>query len=297
MRTSIAAIVVMFFANAMYAATPEANPEASVPTFRVTTAEIHLTLTAVRGKNHPVTDLSQADFVVMQDGTPVDRIVSFGSYHHSPLSTLVLTDVSDSMLKGLPLERVGTAWLRTNSDSSSDQLSFLDFGDEIETGSNSKSVNHHLTSLYDALIETLSRFAADHDGRRALILLTDGADNYSYHSLGDVIELAQRLDIAVYAITAHPNKKQYYRPDLLQKLCDETGGNYYDVRKLDEMMRAMSEINDELRNGYELVFRPGPTSAGIHRLKIRSQQRDMRFFYRSAYFRPLPSTDEVASTR
>jgi len=294
MRMRIAAVALtLLIAMTSWAATPAASPDPSLPTFRVTTAEVHLTFTAVRGRNQAVTDLSLADFVVLRDGYPIDQIVSFGPYRQSPLSALVLTDVSDSMLKGLPMERAAAEWLRANSEPSSDRIAFVDFGYDVETGKGVSLADRHMTSLYDALVETLPRYASDGTGRRALILLTDGMDNYSYHSLEDAITLAQRFDIAVYAITAHPGKKQYYRPDLLQKLCEETGGKYYDVRKPDAMLNAISEINDELRNGFELVFRPDAAGAGMHQLSIQPNQRGMRFFHRTAYFQP--GHEELAS--
>ena len=293
MRAAVLTVTLLLSAMGGWAATPEASPDASLPTFRVTTAEVHVTFTAVRGKNQPVSNLSLADFVVLRDGSPIDRIVSFEPYHEAPISALMLTDVSDSMLKGLPLERTAAEWLRSNSNPANDHVSFVDFGYEVERGSSPQS--RRMTSLYDALIETLPRLAHNASGRQALILLTDGMDNYSYHSLSDVIDMAQRFDIAVYAITAHPGKKQYYRPDLLQMLCDETGGKYYDVRKPEALLNAIAEINDELRNGYELVFRPDAAGAGMHQLSIQPNQRGMRFFHRTAYFQP--GTEELASAR
>ena len=144
------------------------------------------------------------------------------------------------------------------------------------------------------MMETLPTIDRNSNGRRALILFTDGDDNYSYHSLGDVIARAQRFDVAIYAVTAHPGKKQYFRPEVLQKLCDETGGKYYAVRKLAEMQSAISQIDYDLRNDYELVFRPGSASAGLHQLTIRPAHDDLRFFYRSAYFQPAAAGAELA---
>lgn len=295
MRIRIAtAAAILFFAIAGRAAGPEGKTDTSIPTFRVTAAEVHVTFTVAREKNHAVTDLSASDFRVLRDGHPVEQIVSFEPIARAPLSALVLTDISDSMLPGLPLERLASEWLLANSNASRDQVTVMDFGDELETNQHPRSAHRHLTSLYDALMEALPTLASYGRGRRALILLTDGIDNYSLHSLNEVIAVAQRYDVAVYAVTAHPGKKQYYRPDVLQHLCDETGGRYYDVRKPNEMTNAMAQINDELRNGYEVVFRPGLSGAGMHQLAIESTQRRLKLFYRSAYFQPA-LTEEVAA--
>ncbi|MGZ4787222.1 MAG: VWA domain-containing protein [Terriglobales bacterium] len=298
MRMRIAAGIAVFsLAMTMWAAGPEGRNDVSLPTFRITTAEVHIAFTAAREKNRAVTDLSATDFQLLRDGRPVDDIVSFEPYADAPLSALVMVDVSDSMLLGLSLERAASQWLQANSDASRDRLSFVDFGAEVQPDKTVPESKRHLTSVYDALMETMPNFARNSGGRRSLILLTDGIDNYSLHSLNDVIAAAERYDIAVYAITAHPGKKQFYRPDILTKLCEETGGRYYEVRKADAMLYAIAQINDELRNGYEVVFRPGSAGAGVHQLAIRSTHRQLRFSYRAAYFQPAAVSDEIASVR
>jgi len=277
------------------AAEPSANPEVATPTYRITTAEVHLTLTAVQQQNRAMTNLSVSDFQVLRDGHAVNEIVSFESLENVPLSALVMTDISDSMLKGLPMERQATDWLKLNADASRDHLSFIDFGAEPESGR--QRANPHLTSLYDALLETLPKLPSYGAGRRSLILFTDGEDNYSLHTLGDVISAAQRYDIAIYAITAHPSKKQSYRPDELQSLCEQTGGRYFDVRKLEQMTAAVEEIASELRHGYEIVFRPETSTAGLHEIAIRPRTKGLRIFCRSAYYQPLIAAGEIANLR
>ncbi len=285
----------IFFAVMANAAGPGTNPEIATPTFRVTTAEVHLTLSAVREKSEPVTDLSAYDFQVLRDGREVSEIVSFEPIDNAPLSAVLLTDVSESMLKGLPMERAGAAWIKANFNGSQDHLLFIDFGAEPESGRH--SANPHLTSLYDALLDTLPRLQSCGARRRAVILLTDGEDNYSLHTISDVISAAQRYDIAIYAITAHPSRKQYYRPDVLQTLSEQTGGRYYDVRKQEQMAAAMAEITNELRHGFELVFRPGTTTPGLHQVAIRPRNKNLRIFCRSAYYQPLLAAGEIASVR
>ena len=289
-----AVLAACFFAISAWAAEPEGRTDASLPTFRVTAAEIHVTFTAAQAKNLPVTDLTAGDIQIMRDGRVVDDVVSFEPYTDTALSALVMVDVSDSMTSALPLERAASEWLAASSDASRDQLSFVNFGDEVQSDKGLTS-RRHVTSLYDALMDSMPTFARNSSGRKSLILLTDGIDNYSLHSLNDVIAAAQRYDIAVYAITAHPGKNQYFRTDVLTKLCEETGGRYFEVRKADAMLSAMAKINEELRNGYEVVFRPGSAGAGMHQLAIRGTQRQLKFFHRAAYFQPAAVGEAMAS--
>ena len=293
-KLAAAPAVFLILASASWAAAPDGSTSASLATFRVTAAEVHVTFTAVRERNQPVTNLAPKDFTLLRDGRPVQQIVGFRRYQRESVSAMVLTDVSDSMEKALPLERAASQWLQSSANPSVDRIAFANFGLEVESG-NAKVHNRTMTSLYDALMETLPRIAPSGSGIQALILLSDGIDNDSFHGLDDVITLAQRRNVAIYAITAHPGKKQYYRPDLLRKLCEETGGKYYDVRKTDAMLTAMADINDELRNGYEVIFSPGP-DAGLHELTIQPNDRHMRFYYRTAYYQPAPIT-EMASAR
>ena len=283
----------LLMATGTWAAGPEANPRESVPTFRITTAEVHVSFTAVRDRNQVVTNLSSSDFDLLRDGLAIKQ-VSLERYDDAPISALVLTDISDSMVRALPMERAAAEFLRSKIHPQSDRLSFVDFGEEMSSSKESRTVGSHLTSLYDSVFETLMQFGQSSGERRALVLLTDGIDNYSLHGLRDVVALAQRFDIAIYAVTAHPSKKQFYRPDLLQFLCEQTGGKYYDARKLDAMLAATAAINEELRNGYEAVFRPDGATPGMHAVTLRPNQRGLRFYYRSAYFQP-ESTIEIAS--
>lgn len=291
-KSLLVTVTLLLVPAMLWGAAPEANAPDSLPTFRITTAEVHVDFTAVRNKNQVVNNLSPSDFKLLKDGRTVDQ-VSLEKYDDAPISALVLTDVSDSMTKAIPMERASADWLRSKTNPTKDRLSFADFGEGLETQRKPSSIGGHLTSVYDALFETLMGFGSESSTRREIILLTDGIDNNSLHSLPEVITLAQRFDIALYAITAHPGKNQFYRPDLLRYLCEQTGGKYYEARKLEGMLTGTAAILDELRNGYEVVFRPDATS-GMHAIALRPNQPGLRFYYRAAYFQP-ETPDEVAS--
>ena len=289
LKSSFVTAALLLAVVAAWGANPEANPLESLSTFRVTTAEVHLNFVAVRDKNRIVKNLLASDFSLLRDGRAINQVL-FEKYTDAPISALVLTDVSDSMAKAVPQERASAEWLRSKATPKTDHISFVDFGAEIGTTENQR-VTGHLTSLYDALFDSLNQFHSVPGERRAIILLTDGVDNNSLHGLRDVITLAQRFDIAVYAITAHPGKNQYYRPDVLRYLCEQTGGKFYEARKLDAVLAATAAINDELRNGYEVVFSPDVTGAGMHEVLLRPNQPGLRFYYRSAYYQPEGTTD------
>jgi von Willebrand factor type A domain len=293
MRMRAIVCLLLLGASGLRAATPQSDTRDGMSVVRVTSAEVHVTLTAVDDKTRNHATLSPADLIVVRDGESVEKISALEDYHQAPLSLVVLTDVSESMLPGVSLERTATQHLQSKSNAN-DHLTLLDFGFELTARTPQNGPD--LTSLYDSLIRTIAAFPSNSAGRRAILVLTDGDDNYSYHSLKDVISAAQRSDTAIYAITAHPSRKQIYRPDVLHKICSETGGEYFDVRNADGVTNAIDEIADELRNGYDLVFRPDSTSAGLHQLTVRSEKSGVRIRHRSAFFQPLtkPDTDIAA---
>jgi Ca-activated chloride channel homolog len=293
MRMWVAVVLVLLLTSMCWGGSAEIA-ETSLTTFRITSAEIHLQIIAVNQRNQPVTELSTRDFELLRDGHSVQQVVSFERQHQAPLSALVLTDVSDSMTPGIALERQAGEWLRANSSTANDHVRFFDFGLDVRDSANGKGHNDYMTSLYDSAVQIIPRIAYDSGGvgRRAVILLSDGGDNSSLHSLEDVIRLAQKYDVAIYAITAKPNRKQNVAEDVLTAMTANTGGRFYQVRNAREMQAAIAEVSDELRNGYEIVLR-ADAEAGTHRLAIRSRSK-LRFFYRTAYYQPEESR-EVAS--
>jgi len=277
-------LTTFFFLPQSRAASPENLSDTGLTTFRVTAGEVHVAISAVESRSEAAGELSASDFILLRDGRPVEQIVSFRRCAQMPVSALVLTDVSESMRPGLKLERDAAQWLKANSDTDRDHLRFLDFG--MEVGPTEKRVGTHLTSLYDSLLMTLAEVTSEGAGRRALILMSDGDDNSSYHGLEDVITIAQKFDVAIYAITAHPSRKQYVAEDILQTLTAETGGRFFQVRNTRQMEEALSAIRAELTNGYELVFRSNSMQPGMHQLAIKPMSAKLRFFYRTAYFQP-----------
>jgi hypothetical protein len=214
-RATLAATVLLICSFAR-AASPEANGDTGIPTFSITSAEVHVSISAVDQRNQPVSELSANDLVMLREGHPVERVVSFGKQHQTALSAFVLKDVSDSMRPGISLNRDAIKQLQAAVNAAQDHLALFDFGFDVRTSGDPNRDNDHLTSLYDSAVEIIPRIAYESSstGRRALILPSDGGDNSSLHSLREVITLAQKYDVTIDAVTAHPNRKQFLEADL-----------------------------------------------------------------------------------
>lgn len=164
------------------------------------------------------------------------------------------------------------------------------------------------TLLYDAVFLASGELMKKQEGRKAIVVLTDGVDRGSKETLRDAIETAQRADTLVYSILfadkegygngggyggghmggmggggmgggGHRHYPQESRPDgkkILQQLSKETGGRFFEVTKKETIDQIYAEIDEELRNQYALGYTPDKTDAdvGYHKIELTVKQKD-----------------------
>lgn len=164
------------------------------------------------------------------------------------------------------------------------------------------------TLLYDAVFLASDELMKQQQGRKAIVVLTDGVDRGSKETLRDAIETAQRADTLVYSILfadkegygngggyggghmggmggggmgggGHRRYPQESRPDgkkILQQLSKETGGRFFEVTKKETIDQIYAEIDEELRNQYALGYTPDKTDAdaGYHKIELTVKQKD-----------------------
>ncbi|MGB8801327.1 MAG: VWA domain-containing protein [Candidatus Acidiferrales bacterium] len=164
------------------------------------------------------------------------------------------------------------------------------------------------TLLYDAVFLASDELMKKQQGRKAIVVLTDGVDRGSKETLRDAIETAQRADTEVYSILfadkegygngggysgghmggmggggmgggGHRHYPQESRPDgkkILQQLSKETGGRFFEVTKKETIDQIYAEIDEELRNQYALGYTPDKTDAdvGYHKIELTVKQKD-----------------------
>src|SRR5262249_4412433 len=130
-------------------------------------------------------------------------------------------------------------------------------------------------------------------GRRVIILISDGADNSSEQDLSATLEEVQRNDVVVYAISTtaaavQKSKEQEQGDKVLKKITDETGGKVFFPRKLEDLTVPFQNISEELRAQYSLAYKPtNVTRDGAFR-KVRVEVADKGFQVRSrtGYYAP-----------
>lgn len=288
MRVVAVALSLLLLVSFSWAASPGGAPDTPLITYRVETAEVHIAFSAFDKHDRPATELSPSDFTLLQDGHPVEETVSLERRHESPILATVMTDVSDSMVKADPFARDSWQWMNTNLLRANDHVAYFDFGADLASANLRSQPQMHLTSFYDCLLKLIPQVTHGDNGRRAIILFSDGRDNDSIHSLQDVIKFAIEQDIAVYAITTW-KFKILYDEQVLDRLTSTTGGRYFVVKNTKEMIAALQDITQELRNGYEVVFRAGKGRSGLHRIAMQPTNHRLRFYHRAAYFQPTAS--------
>ena len=168
------------------------------------------------------------------------------------------------------------------------------------------------TLLYDAVYLASNELMSKQQGRKALIILSDGVDHGSKETLATAIEVAQRADTVVYSILFKDDEgygnrggwtgaggpmgggrrggrgPQQERPDgkkILEQISKETGGRLFEVSKKETVEKIYSDIEEELRNQYSLGYPLDKAAgAGYHRLQVTTKQKDLVVQARDGYY-------------
>lgn len=226
----------------------------------------------------PITDLKESDFRVFNDGQPVNdfRSVPF-SQSPPPICAAVVIDYSNSM-SGAPI-RAAKSGARTflNLLTAKDQVTVIGFNTKVhklqgwtlDKASASEALDQisptGWTALWDAMWLATNEFS-NCQGRRALVVLTDGTDNRSERNREEVANQARAVGAELFVIGLRTGE---YNGSVLQALVDQVGGKYNDTADLAEIERFYREIAGTLQSEYRFVLTldRGPDS-NTHQLRI-----------------------------
>jgi Ca-activated chloride channel homolog len=275
----------------------------------------------------PVPRLRAEDVRLLEDGTP-QRIVSLDNYGQSPLALALVVDVSASQQRVLRATK-SIAWefvrrlLRQDTDrvavvsfsnetsvdlpltadllmarGAIDKLRFIPppgwVGGGVIVGPPPKIVPHMAgtTALYDAVIDVSRRvFPGDWEGRRAVVLLTDGDDTGSRAKLKDAAESAVGSGVVVYAVgIGDSNEYGGLDKGSLLKITERSGGEAFFPKNMDDLPGVFARLEGRLASQYLLTFVPAGKDAAqsFHSLKIEVANpelrgRGLRFNYPEGY--------------
>ncbi len=262
-------------------------------TFHRDIPEVRLQFTVADAQGRVVRDLSSGDVRVFDDQAPVTRFSEFQRDDNLPLQIGVLIDTSDSVKRVLPEEKAAAArFLDRIMRPQTDSAFVIAFGGDYKVWQAPTQDRQALveaiatlqqpgwgTRFYDALFAACSgQFVANPEGKlvqRALVVLSDGDDTDSLRGMQDVIAMALRSEVQIYALTIRSGKAADAGDRVLERLAQESGGRVYFARSSKDLDGAFAQIEQDLRTQYYVSFPAQQATPGFHslRVEVRAPQK------------------------
>ena len=259
---------------ALGATVVHAQAQVPTPTFGTGIEIINLNLSVTDAAENYVTDLEQPDFAVYEDGIRQD--LTLFTHENLPISMVIMVDTSASMEEKIStaqqaairfiqtLRPVDLAQIVQFNDRATTLQPFTNSLEDLEAAILATDTAGP-TALHNALYIALKDLARERDPsqlrRRAVVLLSDGEDTASLVSDDQVLELAKKNEINIYAISLRPNRPQdrmrqaFSQAEyLLTALARETGGRVYFPAGLNELDAVYDRIAEELRTLYSVGY-------------------------------------------
>lgn len=281
---------------------------------RESVALVNLLVNAYDGKDRSVTDLRREEFRVEEDGVPQE--ISHFTAARQPLSMALLLDASNSMGTGQRMEIARKAAVDfVKKTDSSDRLLVMSFNDrvrEIQALTRDRKLLEKAiesitpeggTALYDALVEGSSRLK-EFEGRKALVLLSDGRDQAlqenapgSLHLFEEALDSVIRGDVVVYSIGLGARlqdetdlSQRWTLKQILQTLAEKTGGRFYNPERAGQLSGVYDQISQDLSRQYTLAYSPrNDARDGRWRtVRVIVTRPDVKAVTRPGYFAPAP---------
>jgi Ca-activated chloride channel homolog len=283
-------------------APPASANDANIPVLHVNVKLVNVFTNVTDATGAIVGGLSKEDFAVTEDGRP-ERIAIFERQSELPLSLVLAIDTSGSVRKDLPLEQDAARKFVHALLRGQDQMSLLEFSTEVRqvvgfTNQASK-MDHGLaslrggpaTALYDA-IYLGSQNLAPKQGRKVLVLVTDGGDTANTVTYAQALEQALRGEVMVYSIIDVPIEASAGRDTggehALITLAEQTGGKYF-YASAGGLDKAFAQVSEDLRTQYLLGYYPAnqPPGLSFHRIHVtvpRAAEEAFEIRYRTGYY-------------
>src|SRR5438552_11396686 len=241
-----------------------------------------------------ITNLQKEDFKVSEDER-TQSISNFSNETNLPLSIALVFDTSASILGKLKFEQEAAGeFFYTTLRRGTDKALVVTFDNTVglaqDFTDNSEQLTKALdkvhsagtTALFDAVYESIDNKLVGLEGRKVIIVISDGDDNSSDRTLDETIEKAQKSDTVVYAVGTNPT--QLFGSDrdrgnkYLKRLTEETGGRLFLPVKLEDLTQSFLQISEELRSQYTLGYRSSNAKrdGSYRRIKITTANKLFR---------------------
>lgn len=282
------------------------SAEATQARLRVDVEMVLVPVTVTDTKNHPVVDLERHNFKLFE-GNNEETIQYFGT-EDAPISVGILVDLSSSMANKIDEVREAASEFFDNANPADDYF-VITFADKpkllADTTQSIERIHAALaaakpkgnTALADAIYMGLAKLKHAKYSRKALLVISDGGDNNSRHSLRQIKKLARESDTEIYAIdvcdapTLLLTKKleERFGRQWLTEVTESTGGRTIALDNPAGIPDAAARASLELRNQYILGYRPSRTAGDTKWRKIKvkvARSEDylpLQVYYRTGY--------------
>jgi Ca-activated chloride channel homolog len=280
---------------------PQSPPSPQLPqgpTFRAGTQVVSLFVTVADAQRRLVPDLTQEDFEVF-DNEKAQPITYFDNSIH-PITVVMMLDTSGSMTLSIDLLKQAAEQflIRLLPD---DKAKVGAFNDKVQMSGQFTNNRDELvgaakdldygngTRLWDAVGMSLDELKGI-DGRRVIVVFTDGDDTASKIGLGTVLDRARVDEVMVYAIGLEskymgPNGRMVRtKPDRgLRRIADETGGGYFELEKTADLAPTFTKVAQELHSQYIIGFTPTQLDGRVHKLSVKMKQAGLTARARRSY--------------
>ncbi len=272
--------------------------------FRSGTKLVPIYATVTDAQERLVPDLAAEDFEILDNDKP--QTLTVFENQAQPFTAVLMLDTSGSMTESLKLVYAGAEQF-LNRLQAQDRAQVGAFNDKIEFSGVFTSDRDELaaalrnldfgypTRLNDAIEQSLYRLVGI-DGRRVIVLLTDGEDTASKVSQGAVLDRARADEVMIYGIGLESDyfngmRRVRTSPDrVLRRLAEETGGGYYLLKGTKDLGETFTRIVQELRSQYVLGFAPASLDGKVHRLQVNVKRPGMKARARKTYVAVSEST-------
>lgn len=280
------------------------DPDA-VATFRKRVDEVNVIFTVTDKHGHFIKDLKKDDIRVLDDHKPPSSVVAFRSETDLPLRVGLLVDASNSIRDRFRFEQEAAMYFLSQIvRPKSDEAFVLGFDTTAEVTQdftdNTERLAHGVrmlrpgggTAMYDAVYyacrDKLIKARTTGPARRAIILVSDGEDNQSRVTLSETIEMAQRAEVILYAISTNISNIKMRGDKIMEKMAEATGGRAFFPFKIEDVSNAFAEIQDELRSQYAVAYKPADFQAdGRYRsIDITADNKKYHVRARKGYYAP-----------
>jgi Ca-activated chloride channel family protein len=272
-------------------------------TIRHTVPEVRLQFTVADDHGRLLNSISSADLHVLDNRVAVPHIRDFTRMEDLPLQVALVVDVSDSVEKTALREQQATQFFVAHVvQPQTDRVALMTFSSDLRLWQRSTgdrdALNRALahisqrgstTNLYDSVFRAcLDQFTPPEAGdpaQRILLLVSDGEDTGSLHTMADAISAAQRREIQIYALSVHKGRMFTPGDGVMKELADSTGGQLFVAAGEKDFPALFAAMEQQMRTQYAVSFQPAEQSPGFHTVQIEmAGGPKLRVHSRSGYF-------------